>query len=73
MSASLFPSKWTHLPGEDGADESVGSIPSGSRPRIIKDSHELEDVQVGEVIAPLNDYCLQWDEVRSQPLTIDVS
>lgn len=31
---------------------------------MIRDSHDLEDVKVGEVIAPLNDYCLQWDEVR---------
>jgi hypothetical protein len=63
MSASLFPSMCFPLPDDGRANRPVGSIPSGSKPRVIKDSHELEDVQVGEVIAPLNDYCLQWDEV----------
>ena len=45
------------------ADKAVGDVPSGSKPRIIRDSHELETVSIGEVIAPLNDYCLLWDEV----------
>jgi hypothetical protein len=40
-------------------------VPSGSKPRVIREGHELEDVAVGEVIAPLNDYCLLWDEVWS--------
>lgn len=63
MSASLFPSKHSASAAQIGADKSVGSVPSGSKSRIIRDSHELESVSVGEVIAPLNDYCLLWDEV----------
>jgi hypothetical protein len=41
----------------------VGNVPSGSTPRVIREGTELEDVRIGEVIAPLNDYCLLWDEV----------
>ena len=63
MSASLFPSKLPNFQGWIRADKVVGNVPSGSKPRIIRDSHELETVSVGEVIAPLNDYCLLWDEV----------
>jgi hypothetical protein len=50
---------------DDRADRVVGNIPSGSTPIVIRDCLELENVKVGDVIAPLDDYIMLWDEVCS--------
>jgi len=42
---------------------SVGPLPGDTPVQAIYDSDNLENVKIGEVIAPFNDYYLVWDEV----------
>jgi hypothetical protein len=41
----------------------VGPLPSGVAVQAIYNSDDLDNVSIGEVIAPYNDYYLVWDEV----------